>query len=314
MLVKMKQGGIKARTSTVDSKFDSDGDSEYDSDKLIDYLSLSKEELIELRNMMKANREAKAKGNSVLEINEPNDENSMPADNVRGETFKKHDIHMNMLLKRLKTIDEDGKTQNPFIFVEENVEKFWHVISVGGNLFEVRLGSEGFTLDEGNKTCSCKMWQLSGIPCVHVTNSMYSSVLPPKPKKMPGMTRKKRIRPKSEGASSTRVSKIGTMRDGSEQGGNGRTQHGSACAGGAYRSGCKRKVVSSAGTQKRQGKKRVGTSGFSIWFRLQDEPVQTQDDPVHIQDDPVQTQVDPVHTQDQDQVEQTQELAEIDLT
>nr|GFC88447.1 hypothetical protein [Tanacetum cinerariifolium] len=152
---------------------------------------------------------------------------------------------------------------------------FWHVISAGGNLFEVRSGSEGFTLDEGDKTCSCKMWQLSGMPCVHVTKSMYSSVLPPKPKKMHGMTRKKRIRPKSGS-------------NGGESGASG-SKKGGACG-----SGCKRKVVSSAGTQKRQGKKRVGTSGFSIWFGLQDEPVQTQDDPVHIQDDPVQTQVDPV--------------------
>ncbi|GKE29757.1 hypothetical protein Tco_1445141 [Tanacetum coccineum] len=90
-------GGVKARTSTVDSKFDSE---------------------------MEANREAKAKGNSVSEMNEPNDENSMPADNVRGETFKEHDIYMNELLTRLKTTDEDGKTQDPFISVEKYVEKY----------------------------------------------------------------------------------------------------------------------------------------------------------------------------------------------
>ncbi|GJX84881.1 hypothetical protein Tco_0335655 [Tanacetum coccineum] len=155
---------------------------------------------------------------------------------------------------------------------------------------------------------------------VFMSQRAYSTVLPPKPKKMPGRTRKKRIRSKDEGGISTRVSKIGTMRDGSEQGGNGRTQQGSVGGasgfkkGGAGGSGCKRKVMSSDGTQKRQGKKRAGTSGFSRWFGLQDEPVQTQDDPMQTQDDPVQTQADPVQTQDQDQVEQTQEQAEIDLT
>ncbi|GKD99186.1 hypothetical protein Tco_1383083, partial [Tanacetum coccineum] len=70
--------------------------------------------------------------------------------------------------------------------------------------------------------------------------------------------------------------------------------------GGAGASGSKRKAMSSAVTQKIQGKKNVGTSGFDKWFGLQDEPEQTQD--VLVQ------------TQDEDQVEQTQEQAEIDLT
>ncbi|GKB13270.1 hypothetical protein Tco_0847193 [Tanacetum coccineum] len=56
---------------------------------------------------------------------------------------------------------------------------------------------------------SMLMWQLSGIPCVHATKSMYSTILPPKPKKMPGRPRKKRIRSMGEGGSSTRVSKVG---------------------------------------------------------------------------------------------------------
>ncbi|GKE36502.1 hypothetical protein Tco_1459907 [Tanacetum coccineum] len=47
----------QARTSILDSDYDS----EYDSDKSVDYLSPGEEELIELRNRMKADREAKAK-------------------------------------------------------------------------------------------------------------------------------------------------------------------------------------------------------------------------------------------------------------
>ncbi|GJU83959.1 putative ribonuclease H-like domain-containing protein [Tanacetum coccineum] len=49
--------GVEARTSILDSDYDS----EYDSDKSVDYLSPGEEELIELRNRMKADREAKAK-------------------------------------------------------------------------------------------------------------------------------------------------------------------------------------------------------------------------------------------------------------
>ncbi|GJV64238.1 multidrug resistance-associated protein 5 [Tanacetum coccineum] len=276
-------------------------------------------------------------------------------------------------------------------------QRFWHVIPDGGNLFNVRSGSEGFTVDEGKRTCSCRMWQLSGIPCVHATKSMYSTILPPKPRKMPGRPRNKRIRYVGEGGSSTRVSKVGgkanysnckkpkhnkasctepivkqtpkpkgvvgrhrnkqsvddlkdvdvvqrvPVRDegaggsrgggrgsrggssisrrvdggsrggssvsgsasgstgraaGGPSGGSGSRGRGASGSGSASGSrgrgagGSKRKLVSSARTQKRQGKKKVGTSEFPKWFGLPDE-------------DQVQTQDEPVQTQDEDQVEQT---------
>ncbi|GJT82890.1 multidrug resistance-associated protein 5 [Tanacetum coccineum] len=261
---------------------------------------------------------------------------------------------------------------------------------------KVRSGSEGFTIYEGRRTCSCRMWQLSGIPCVHATKviflinrvpesyvpawfetdmyfvtyhnyvkpvpdmnlwpdqSMYSTVLPPKPKKMPGRPRKKRIRSVGEGGSSTRVSKIGVddledvdvvqrgpVRDegarrsrggarwsrgrggvvgsrggasgsrggasvsrgvvggsrrgfsvsGGASGSTGRRADGSGGASGSSgrgasgsgdvngsrgrgAGGSRWKPVSTAETQKRQGKKNVGTSGFAKWFGLLDEPEQ----------------------------------------
>ncbi|GJX10250.1 hypothetical protein Tco_0200109 [Tanacetum coccineum] len=138
--------GVEARTSTtkvdatdgVDSKTDkgkrsNDDDSDYQS---VDYLSPGEEELIELRNRIKANREAnaKVKDNLVSEMNEPNDENSMPADNVRDETFEEHDIYMNELLKSLKTADKDRIIEDPFISVEKHVERL--VKSMSG---EVRV-------------------------------------------------------------------------------------------------------------------------------------------------------------------------------
>nr|GEY76514.1 pentatricopeptide repeat-containing protein [Tanacetum cinerariifolium] len=46
-------------------------------------------------------------------------------------------------------------------------QRFWHVIPAGESKFEVRKGYDAFTVDEGANTCSCKMWQILGLPCVH---------------------------------------------------------------------------------------------------------------------------------------------------
>ncbi|GJU08391.1 hypothetical protein Tco_1124821, partial [Tanacetum coccineum] len=84
----------------------------------------------------------------------------------------------------------------------------------------------------------------------------------------------------------------------------GKGANGSGSASGSRGRGAgrsKRKPVSCVGTPKRQYKKKVGTSGFAKWFGLQDE-------------DQVRTQDEPMQAQDEDQVEQTQEQAKIDLT
>nr|GEW77169.1 putative wall-associated receptor kinase-like 16 [Tanacetum cinerariifolium] len=210
-----------------------------------------------------------------------------------------------IVLERMNKIREISRKWNP-----------GRGIPAGGNLFEVRSGSEGFTVDEGKRTCSYRMWLLLGIPCVHATKviflinrvpesyvpawfetdwyfvayhnfvkpvfgmnflpyqSMYSTVLPPKPRKMPGRPRKKRIRAIGEGGSSTRVSKVertsedegvGGSRGGSSGsrgvsrsgGASGLRGRGASGSGGASRSrgrgDYKRKPVSTAGTQKIQG-------------------------------------------------------------
>ncbi|GKB51683.1 multidrug resistance-associated protein 5 [Tanacetum coccineum] len=121
---------VKTRRCIVEvdseTKYESDDDSDYQSDKSVDYLNPGEDELIKLRNRIKANRKAKAKAKNKPdeEMNEPNKKNSMPADNVRGKTFKKHDIYMNELLKSLKTADKDGITEDPFISVEKHVERY----------------------------------------------------------------------------------------------------------------------------------------------------------------------------------------------
>ncbi|GKC94687.1 hypothetical protein Tco_1160129 [Tanacetum coccineum] len=45
----------------IETEYESDDESDYQSDKSVDYLSPGEDELIELRNRMKANRKAKAK-------------------------------------------------------------------------------------------------------------------------------------------------------------------------------------------------------------------------------------------------------------
>ncbi|GJY81589.1 hypothetical protein Tco_0494340 [Tanacetum coccineum] len=74
---------VQTRRSTVENdietEYDNDDDSDYQSDKSVDYLSPGEEELIQLRNRINANREAKvkAKENPVLEMSKPNNENSI---------------------------------------------------------------------------------------------------------------------------------------------------------------------------------------------------------------------------------------------
>ncbi|GJZ52731.1 hypothetical protein Tco_0607616, partial [Tanacetum coccineum] len=49
----------------------------------------------------------------------------------------------------------------------------WRVIPSGGSKFEVRNGYEAFKVDEMNMTCSCRQWQLTGIPCAHGCAAIY---------------------------------------------------------------------------------------------------------------------------------------------
>ncbi|CAH1433328.1 unnamed protein product [Lactuca virosa] len=44
---------------------------------------------------------------------------------------------------------------------------FWIVIHSQGSVFEARFNYESFKVDLEARTCTCRLWDLSGIPCVH---------------------------------------------------------------------------------------------------------------------------------------------------
>ena len=45
--------------------------------------------------------------------------------------------------------------------------RLWKVIPSGGRLFETRYGYNGYKVDLDAHTCTCHLWDLAGIPCVH---------------------------------------------------------------------------------------------------------------------------------------------------
>ncbi|GKE27623.1 hypothetical protein Tco_1443007 [Tanacetum coccineum] len=137
---------------------------------------------------------------------------------------------MNELLKSLKTADKDGIIKDPFISVEKHMERS------GEERVVAKCGQRPPRVSAPEKGKQRKQTKLleSYVPAWFETymyfvtyhnyvkpvpgmnfwpdQSMYSIVLPPKPRKIPGKPKKKRIRAIGEGGSSTRVSKVGLHR------------------------------------------------------------------------------------------------------
>ena len=45
--------------------------------------------------------------------------------------------------------------------------KYWSVHQNGACLFEVIKGNDGFVVNLSDGTCTCRMFQLEGLPCSH---------------------------------------------------------------------------------------------------------------------------------------------------
>lgn len=52
-------------------------------------------------------------------------------------------------------------------------QRYWNVVPGGGSQFEVRKGHDAFVVDEEKRTCTCRMWELSGLPCEHSVAAIY---------------------------------------------------------------------------------------------------------------------------------------------
>ncbi|CAI9294403.1 unnamed protein product [Lactuca saligna] len=50
--------------------------------------------------------------------------------------------------------------------------KFWRVHPSGHNEFEVRNGLESYGVNIEKRSCACRLWDVSGIPCVHAQASI----------------------------------------------------------------------------------------------------------------------------------------------
>lgn len=58
---------------------------------------------------------------------------------------------------------EDNKLQH----------KFWAPIYNGDGGFEVKNGDDGYVVDFKTLTCSCRHWEINGIPCPHAVSAIY---------------------------------------------------------------------------------------------------------------------------------------------
>ncbi|PWA41030.1 hypothetical protein CTI12_AA561450 [Artemisia annua] len=45
--------------------------------------------------------------------------------------------------------------------------RHWDVLASTYDVLEVRSGAQAFAINLTNHTCSCRLWQLSGVPCIH---------------------------------------------------------------------------------------------------------------------------------------------------
>ncbi|GJX77241.1 RNA-directed DNA polymerase, eukaryota, reverse transcriptase zinc-binding domain protein [Tanacetum coccineum] len=83
--------------------------------------------------------------------------------------------HFEDKMKELKVINNDAYNH----LIERNPKSWsraflrhWSVIPSDYNVFEARNEYGSFVMDIQARTCSCRSWQLSGIPCVHTVAAL----------------------------------------------------------------------------------------------------------------------------------------------
>ncbi|KAL4566065.1 hypothetical protein LXL04_030175 [Taraxacum kok-saghyz] len=84
-------------------------------------------------------------------------------------------IHLSVM-ERVATMHKDGPICPAII---KKLEKFgkdyrlWSVYSSGVGVFETRSAHASYCVDLGSWYCTCRLWELPGVPCVHAIAAMY---------------------------------------------------------------------------------------------------------------------------------------------
>ena len=79
------------------------------------------------------------------------------------------------LMQRMVTMNKKAVNLNDsvcpsirkYLTLLNNKQRYWEVIVSGYQEFEVRKSDQAFGVNLASKTCTCKWWILSGLPCVH---------------------------------------------------------------------------------------------------------------------------------------------------
>lgn len=66
---------------------------------------------------------------------------------------------------------------------ENKKESFNQSLEFNGEVwYEIKKGKEKHIIDLDNRTCICKSWQLTTIPCIHIACTMFKAGVRPKDK------------------------------------------------------------------------------------------------------------------------------------
>ncbi|CAH1450972.1 unnamed protein product [Lactuca virosa] len=85
-------------------------------------------------------------------LTDENIRNSSLTNDVRAQVYHGGDLQS----------DEDEEEQEQILDY-----RLWGIIHSQGHVFEARRGCDSYRVDLDDMTCSCRLWDLAGIPCVH---------------------------------------------------------------------------------------------------------------------------------------------------
>ncbi|CAH9142846.1 unnamed protein product [Cuscuta epithymum] len=138
---------------------------------------------------------------------------------------------MKRIARKKKAVDKWAGNFGPLILKKLNknivASSGWHVDFNGDDGYEIKKGRHQFKVKLQGRSCSCRRWDVSGIPCAHAVCAILDhgqnpedylerstndeDIRAPLPKKMSGRPKKKRIREETEVPSGTQLSRKGRI-------------------------------------------------------------------------------------------------------